>query len=281
MLLNYIKPSPMLADYVRSYRIADFDFSNETDLPAKVYPPKAQESLQFFPRESETAHYPTTGKKFTVRDAALIGQHTCTNTRFVGRNFLTVMVVFQPGFLFRMTKLPAHEVANQYLDADIILGTGIRETNEKLAECKAADYQTMISIVETFLILKIKKLYFTPRPFDKIGARIINFPLRSIDWYANEACLSTRQFDRVFLERMGVSPKLFFRILRLERIMNLKNLYPESDWLHLALQTGYYDYQHLAKEFNLLTGYSPTQFYETQMTAPERYFGEREVYPIV
>jgi AraC-like DNA-binding protein len=274
MLINFIKPSAGLLEFVRLYRIADFTFSDLKEIPHKVYPPRVQESLQFFPRDSEHIYYNVRNEEYSVENVALVGQHTVTNTRFVGRNFLTVLVVFQPGALFRLTGIPSSEFVNKYLDADIFFGTEINSINEKLST--AADYTQMISIVENYLSTLIHKTSRTTEPVDKIGRSIIYGTSKSIDWYAGEACLSHRQFDRIFVKRMGINPKLFYRIARFEKTYQLKNRSPELDWLSVALHTGYYDYQHLVKEYHDFTGYSPTRLFELDKNAPERYFGFKE-----
>ena len=45
------------------------------------------------------------------------------------------------------------------------------------------------------------------------------------------------------------------------------------DWLSIALSCGYYDYQHLAKDYREFTGTTPVVFYQTDQKAPERLFG--------
>ena len=57
----------------------------------------------------------------------------------------------------------------------------------------------------------------------------------------------------------------------------MKNRHPERDWLTIALHCGYYDYQHLAKDYKEFTGYTPSAFADIENNAPERSFGEIEV----
>ncbi len=85
-----------------------------------------------------------------------------------------------------------------------------------------------------------------------------------------------RQFERKFNEHMGVSPKLYARIIRFDYVFRLKNRHPEKDWLSIALECGYHDYQHLAKEYKEFTGCTPTEFFALDQKAPERFFGDVE-----
>jgi transcriptional regulator GlxA family with amidase domain len=99
----------------------------------------------------------------------------------------------------------------------------------------------------------------------------------SLDGFLYASCLSHRQFDRLFKERVGIPPKQFLQIIRFDRAFRLKNRYPDMDWLSVAIACGYHDYQHLAKDYKEFTGYSPRQFFEIDNQAPERAFGDAEI----
>ncbi|MBK6977814.1 MAG: AraC family transcriptional regulator [Cytophagaceae bacterium] len=57
------------------------------------------------------------------------------------------------------------------------------------------------------------------------------------------------------------------------RAFRLKNAFPDKDWLSIALECGYYDYQHLVKDYKEFTGMSPAAFYFQDTQSPERAFG--------
>jgi transcriptional regulator GlxA family with amidase domain len=97
--------------------------------------------------------------------------------------------------------------------------------------------------------------------------------LGTLDALARMSSLSVRQFIRKFEERTGVSPKTFDRITRFDRAYRLKNNQPDLDWLSIALISGYYDYQHLAKDYKDFTNTTPVGYYEIDQKAPERVFG--------
>jgi transcriptional regulator GlxA family with amidase domain len=79
----------------------------------------------------------------------------------------------------------------------------------------------------------------------------------SIDSLAAAACLSARQFERSFVERVGMGPKLYSRIVRFDRAFRLKEREPAADWLSVALACGYYDYRHLVRDFRDFAGVTP------------------------
>lgn len=276
MLLDEIKPSPSLTEYVRLYRIVDFNFPAGVSLPVKVYPPRPEHCLQFYPRDTETVEY--IGKNLVVagKRATLLGQHTVINHRYVGKQFLAFQVVFQSGALYKITGIPSVELNNAYLDAEEILGTGTRGVNERLFSAKS--YAIMIQVVECYLSNLIKGIKPKQHSVDAVSQKMLQHDeCFSVDTFLKEACLSHRQFDRKFLERVGVSPKQYLRVIRFDKAFRLKNRYPDKDWLSIALHCGYYDYQHLVKDYKEFTGYTPTQFTKIEDEAPERTFGEKEI----
>ncbi|HEY0579181.1 MAG TPA: DUF6597 domain-containing transcriptional factor, partial [Candidatus Nitrosocosmicus sp.] len=122
MLLNEIKPSASLSEYIRLYRIIDFHFPKHVILPFKVYPPRPEHCLQFYPKDTEKVEYNTKNLVIVNKKVTLFGQHTIVNHRYVGREFLAFQAVFQPGAFHRITGLPSDELTNIYLDAEEFLG---------------------------------------------------------------------------------------------------------------------------------------------------------------
>ena len=72
--------------------------------------------------------------------------------------------------------------------------------------------------------------------------------------------LSTRHFERAFIERMGVTPKLFLRAVRLEFALTLKRGNPAHSWTRVSQEAGYFDQTHFVKDFKALAGDTPSSF---------------------
>lgn len=276
MLLDNIIPHPALSEWIRLYRIADFVFSDPKFISLKAYPPRPQECLNFYPRNVERVHYEDGHKIIPPKRAIVTGQHTVVNYRLTGNDFLVFMVVFQPGALYRLTGIPAAELMNRYLAAEDILGKEVRLVNEQLFNEKS--YEEMVTIVERYLQGLIHRAKRNRHVVDRISQLMISdMDDHSLDHFFREACLCQRQFDRMFKERMGITPQLYSRIIKFDRAFRLKNKYPDKDWFTIAIHSGYYDYQHLVKAYKDFTGFSPTEFYKLEKKSPERFFGDKEI----
>jgi transcriptional regulator GlxA family with amidase domain len=71
----------------------------------------------------------------------------------------------------------------------------------------------------------------------------------------------TRQaLARAFAEHVGVSPKLFARVVRMRRALARVDAARRVGWSRVALDAGYHDQAHLTRELRALTGRTPGQW---------------------
>jgi AraC-like DNA-binding protein len=276
VFLDYRPPHIGLASFVKKYQIIGFEFSKDMPiLPAKAYWPRPENYLTFYPKDFESIEY-VGGRIVRQGRSAFIGQPTTLTKRHVGRDFLLFQVVFQPGALYRLLQLPVNELNGSFEDAESVLGKSLRAVNERLSYTN--HYTEMIPIVEQFLFDLVNKKPKNELPSERVARFILSNPsFSSMDELANQACLSPRQFYRQFTERMGISPKMFSRVTKLDHIIKLKNAQPQKDWLTLALELGYYDYQHLVRDFKEFTHLTPNGFLIAEGKSPERNFGLIEI----
>lgn len=165
-----------------------------------------------------------------------------------------------------------HELKDTFIEADSVFPNEITTTSEQLKNARS--YAELLKIAELFVLNLISKSKRDLRGIDKAASLIQqNRGPVSIDWLAKESCLSPRQFERLFKERMGITASHLQKIVRFENAFINKNVHPEKDWLSIALESGYYDYQHLARDYKEITGLTPTSFYKIENQAPERIFG--------
>ena len=71
--------------------------------------------------------------------------------------------------------------------------------------------------------------------------------------------LSKTRLAEGFRDRIGLSPKVYARIFRFQRLLALLHAGPPS-LAEAALETGYYDQPHMTADFRELTGLTPRAF---------------------
>lgn len=78
---------------------------------------------------------------------------------------------------------------------------------------------------------------------------------------AYQAGMSVSALQRSFLRRVGVSPKTFSRILRIQAVIATRYRRPEVPLSGLAQQCGYFDHAHFDRDFVSIVGQTPTSFF--------------------
>lgn len=80
---------------------------------------------------------------------------------------------------------------------------------------------------------------------------------------ASTACLSQKQFTRVFNKYVGMNPKSYLRLLRFHKALMMlqhQTSAPSGDKkVEIAWQCGYYDLPHMISDFRDICGYSPSE----------------------
>jgi AraC-like DNA-binding protein len=89
----------------------------------------------------------------------------------------------------------------------------------------------------------------------------------SVAEVAAESALSTRHLERAFQEQVGVSPKVFGRLLRLDHALELAG--SGSNWAEVASACGYFDQSHLVRDFRAMTGATPMEFAALRAAPPQ------------
>jgi AraC-like DNA-binding protein len=79
-----------------------------------------------------------------------------------------------------------------------------------------------------------------------------------IDDVAAELGWSRRRLERLFARDLGIAPKTYARIVRLQAVLARLDEAERAGMVDLALEAGYFDQPHLLREFRALAGRSPT-----------------------
>jgi AraC-like DNA-binding protein len=270
MILKEFTPSVVLRELVQRFRIMHFEFETLQDVAFKHYAPRPECILHFTLRDFWAIG--ESGKKQVQPSVVLRGQRISAVQQFTGQSFLAAQIVFQPAAIFRLSRIPASELSGQHIDAQCIFSNEVFGCLEQLQN--AADYAAMVSILECFVLKIAANVPGFGSAIDSVSKQMIRGQnMMAIDSLADDACMSVKHFRRRFYEQVGVNPLTYARIIRLNRACNLKNAHPDLDWLSIAIDCDYFDYQHMAKDFKQFTGQTPIGFQELEHHLPERVLG--------
>jgi AraC-like DNA-binding protein len=189
--------------------------------------------------------------------AFLVGQMFEPAFVIMSRQVEVLGTRFQPGGASAFFDTSMRELANRFLDIQLVAGSFGRELEERVLHAS-----TLTSAVQ----IAIRQLERRLKPLRPEGLRARglaacqiqehgNVPIREL---AVKAGISERQLEREFGHFVGLTPKLFSRILRFQRVFTA--IERESEWVDVALECGYYDQSHLIADFRRFSGSTPTAF---------------------
>lgn len=270
MIYKRIKSQLALQEFVKEYLLLHFEYDASKPIMVKAFPPLPEHGIEFFPKGLVTSFNYSTGiEKREPRNAIFGQQVSRINFIMPAEEYIMIRVIFKIGGLFRLLRVPLSNFVDIKIDAENVINKEVSFVNEQLAE--TSDYTAMIAIVEKYLLSKVKQVKTYIHPIDKVGEIMLVNPDRfSLDWLSNQAFLSPRQFQRKFIERIGVGPKLFSRIVRFHRAFLWKEANPETDWLTVAVYFGYTDFHHLFKDFKEFAQVSPNTLLSQYAQSPEK-----------
>ena len=83
-----------------------------------------------------------------------------------------------------------------------------------------------------------------------------------IEMIAGDMGLSRQHLTRLFQRHVGVGPKVFARVIRLQSLLDGIKRTASPIWAAISLESGYYDQAHMVNECRDLTGLTPTELAE-------------------
>ncbi len=251
-------PSPPLSSFVRLFWYYDGYVQPH---PRERLLPGGTMSLVVNLREDHIRTYDTQ----TQQNPQTIRGHVLSGARsnfFVvdTRNMVhTIGVQFRPGGGFPFLKMPADEVTGQSLSLDQLWGEAGQDLRVRLLE--AATPQRMFRVVELWLLQQLA------RPMER--HRAVSYALTqfqqgsripSVGELVARLGISQRRFIQLFTAEVGLTPKVFSRVMRFQRAVNTIGNRDDVDWASLALDCGYYDQAHFIHDFQAFSGIPPSAY---------------------
>jgi AraC-like DNA-binding protein len=168
-------------------------------------------------------------------------------------------VHFKAGGAFPLLNTEASELTNTHANLDDLWGRPGLQLRDRL--CAAATSQQRFRIMESALRSRLhyhsngqKQVKFALEMFGVGGNRAL------VQAVSQELGFSRRRFIQMFNSHVGLTPKVFCRILRFQRARVLAEKLKTPDWAQLAIACGYFDQSHLIRDFKEFAGSTPNVY---------------------
>lgn len=175
-------------------------------------------------------------------------------------NIDLICIIFQPTGARAFFNMPLNELNNSYVSLDSLQDRELYELEQRLND--TTDDPTCVGLIEQFLFHRIYKL---DQYQEKRVSTVINSIQQGetdISRLAETACLSYKQFKRIFVEHIGTNPKEYLQIARFQKLYHRLQQHPNMTLEQLADECGYYDKSHLIKELKDFSGFTPSELGE-------------------
>lgn len=248
MFYKKIIPIKALQDYIQYFWILE-DFKNNSSdkcfkiipdgLPALIF---QQEPNLFFDK-----------KGHALPQLYLYGQYSKYTEHTVSGYFSVIGVYLQPTALKTIFGLDAFELNHQNISLEDIVRDAILEQL-----VNAISLEEKISLISSFFLKQIERVKNNHKKLVHASTLLQNGKtLKEIQLEMN---LSERTLERIIKQSVGLSPKIFSRIMRFQEGLNSLRQTNFENFTELAYQYDYFDQSHYNREFKEFTGTNPRNF---------------------
>jgi AraC-like DNA-binding protein len=166
---------------------------------------------------------------------------------------------FKPEGFFNIFGVPSSEFSGKFKDMEDIMGIDFSDFCCRLRELPMTSQKLLLT--EKYLINNLEKRRIHLDYVNR-AAEIIRQAkgFMRIGDLSDQVYKSTRQLEREFKRKIGISPKLYMRISRMNEVHRLLEKNLELDFTKVTYACGYADQAHFIKDFKNFTGEKPTLF---------------------
>jgi AraC-like DNA-binding protein len=155
---------------------------------------------------------------------------------------------------------PLREFQNRYLDTDDFLGNTITPIVSNIIS--APSVEERIFLLESFLHSQIRHKQIERNYFTEALRIIRREDDLNIADLSRQVYVGERQLQRSFRHYLGISPKSYFKVMRLYKAYQL-GLIREDNYTNIAYRLGYADPAHFNRDFKNYFGVSPEQHFSS------------------
>jgi AraC-like DNA-binding protein len=203
------------------------------------------------------------GDPRTVGHAIVGGARAAPYIRDVSRPVQSVGAQLRPGVAELLLGVPAHELAGHHTRLDEVWGSPAIELRERLALAGGAHQR--LDLFEAALLARLPRVRAL---HPAVAHALAQFATTDdVSTIVGEVGYSHRRFIQLFRHAVGLAPKLYCRVQRLQRAIARL---PHSSLADVAFGAGFSDQAHLSREFRELAGLSPGE-YRARVAGPSHH----------
>jgi len=252
------QPSSFLTKYIKHFWMIENCIDPGSYYHHRIVPNGLME-LNFYLGEKPKVTDPA---KQLTENTIISGQQKSVYDLQIAQNLSLFSITFQPLGAKAFFDIPMHEFCDRNIPLRFISKEFASKLESQLFEAKSFGEKTALAEkLLTELFIKKQQEFNFARISDSILLINKTGGKTDVEKLAARACLGRKQFERIFSDFIGISPKRFLKIVRFQHSIYLKQQNSEINLTHLSFDSGYFDQSHMINDYRLLSGMTPTQFF--------------------
>ncbi len=266
--LRTFVPHPLLQPYISAYRFMSMNTEDAT-VDVDIFPVDCGSVMAFslldMTGDTDRQGLVSARLNFTGQVTRHCPVKACGTFAFV-------YIIFRPFGAWPFLHIPQHELTDTgVMDLNDILTRRIRDTFARLTE-QPWQPQDVIRILEAWMLQQLCHTHDRLQTGQAALAYTCSLICKakgnmSVKELCRQTGMSKTSVERHFNEKIGVSPKMYSRIIRFSNAYDTICRETPKSWQDIVYTHNYFDQAHFIHEFRHFSGRTPSQHHQSLLNS--------------
>jgi AraC-like DNA-binding protein len=215
---------------------------------------------------AELGFYASDGHtRLAAPSAFVVGPGLASHVIRIDPTHRAMTIHFRPAGALAYLGCPLGELENAVVGLTELWGRSAELLREQLSATRSPGQR--VALLEAFLLDRRRRHHPRPQPW---LAPVLDLaesdPSMRVSAARGSIGLPPKRFNAMFRSDVGLTPKAYFRVRRLQAAVRALNT--PAQGAVVAANLGYFDQAHFVREFRSFTGMTPTQYAQRRSSMP-------------
>jgi AraC-like DNA-binding protein len=256
MMYREVAPHPKLRKHIKCLWMLDHDYGNPFHGHEQLW---ADAHTELIFTSGHGYSRKVRGRTVALPASFVIGPFQNELQLFCKGRVTLVAARFWPWGFHSLSRLPMTALKNTVRSCRVALGNPSESLERAVADGHGLDTslaRLQQALLNIFATAQRPKLLSRPIAMDILKARGVARISELLKNHHTQA----RWLQRVFLDEIGVTAKIFGRIVRFNHARSMLQKNPDVDLRQVAYECGYADQPHFTRNFREMFGITPADF---------------------